>query len=91
MRFKPEAAALFEELFDRTAPSIRASPGCTYLELWRARGEETVYFTHSHWLDESSLEAYRSGNLFLETWAQTKQWFSDRPEAWSLERRAQLK
>ncbi len=85
MRFKAEAALLFEEFFRKTAPNIRSSPGCAYLELWKEQSGDGIYFTHSHWEDEASLEAYRSGELFRETWAQTKQWFCDRPEVWSSE------
>ncbi|MBI1316056.1 antibiotic biosynthesis monooxygenase [bacterium] len=90
MRFRPEAVPLFEALFAQTAPSIRAFPGCERLELWKGEDEPAVYFTCSHWRTASDLEAYRLSPLFSATWAQTKQWFDDKPQAWSTQSRVKL-
>ena len=35
--------------------------------------------------NENSLNAYRDTELFNQVWPKVKQWFTDKPEAWSTE------
>jgi heme-degrading monooxygenase HmoA len=85
MTFRKEETATFEAIFEESKKAIRNFPGCKALELWKAKGEDTVYFTLSEWEDESALETYRNSGLFRETWAKTKVLFADKPQAWSLD------
>jgi autoinducer 2-degrading protein len=85
MTFRKEETATFEAIFEGSKKAIRNSPGCKALELFRAKGEDAVYFTLSEWEDERALEAYRNSGLFRETWAKTKVLFADKAQAWSLD------
>ena len=69
MTFRPEALPAFLEIFDASAPKIRAFPGCTHLELWRDTRYPNILTTHSHWTDAEALERYRRSDLFKSTWA----------------------
>lgn len=89
MVFQSDQCAAFEAIFEANKDKIRAFPGCEHLELWRCRRPSNIYMTFSHWRDETALEQYRQSDLFRETWKKTKILFADRPEAWSLDLRAQ--
>ena len=83
MVFVPEFVPNFRSLFDEKSELIRMFPGCEKLELWVDDSHENIFYTHSHWLSASHLEAYRKSDLFREVWKQTKTGFADRPQAWS--------
>jgi hypothetical protein len=85
MSFDPERAADFLELFQKTQPMIAGFEGCKGVKLLKDLHSGHVFFTYSLWESEDALEHYRRSPLFETTWAQTKQWFNDRPMAWSLE------
>lgn len=77
MTFRPEATPDFLALFERTAPRIRATPGCHHLELWRDAADPARFATHSHWTDAAALDAYRASGLFRTTWAATRALFAE--------------
>lgn len=83
MTFHPNAVDAFLDLFDRSAPRIRAFPGCLHLELWQGERYPNILTTCSHWSGPEALEAYRHSDLFRSTWAQTKPLFAAPPEAFS--------
>ena len=83
MRFRPEAVPAFLVLFHRTADRIRASPGCRHLELWQDAADPAHFATHSHWDDDAALDAYRHGDLFRDTWRETKALFAAPADATS--------
>ncbi len=87
MRFKPQHIADFTAHFEAYKSRIRASAGCTFLQVLHEADAPEVWFTHSHWESEADLNAYRDSDLFKAVWAQTKQWFDAKPEAWSLKER----
>lgn len=76
----------FKEKFVDWQPQIRAQPGCEDLELWQDVDDSRLLFTYSQWQNQSSLDAYRSSELFATVWPQTKAMFDDRPVANSVER-----
>jgi quinol monooxygenase YgiN len=84
LSFAPEKTELFLDLFHSTKEKIRQVNGCLHLSLLNDIHTPNVYFTYSHWKDESYLEAYRKSELFNTIWAQTKILFNDKPEAWSV-------
>ena len=90
MVFREESVDEFLKLFGEVSSSIRATPGCEQLALWRDRSDPRVLFTYSRWSHPEYLEAYRGSELFLSTWARTKALFADRPTAWSLDQIALL-
>ena len=83
MTFRPEAFEAFMEIFDASAPKIRAFPGCEYLELWQDQQFPNILTTHSHWTSADALERYRQSDLFKQTWAKTKPLFAAPPLAFS--------
>lgn len=91
MTFEPSACTDFQAIFEENKAKIRAFPGCQYLELWRCKRPDNIFFTYSHWESEAALDSYRHSPLFRSTWAQTKALFADRPEAWSLNLESETK
>ena len=83
MEFHPHHVNDFENLFEQVKNKIRHFPGCLSLDVWTEAGAPHVYFTFSRWISPADLEAYRHSDLFRETWAQTKRWFSAKPQAFS--------
>jgi len=86
MYFKPEKADDFLVLFNQYKKLIRATKGCTHLELLNNKNDIASFSTYSLWENIGDLEEYRSSDLFNEVWVQTKKCFSKRPEAFSYEK-----
>ena len=84
MEFEPEKISDFLEIFEHSAPRIRAFEGCQQVQLKRDPQLSTVYYTHSIWHSETHLNEYRNSPFFRETWQKTKQLFSGKPQAYSL-------
>lgn len=85
MSFDPARTTDFIRLFENTQALIAGFEGCKGVRLLKDIHSTNVFFTYSLWESEAALEKYRHSQLFEATWAQTKQWFNDRPMAWSLE------
>ncbi len=85
MTFRSEEAVNFEALFHERSSLISGFPGCKGVELLKEESDSNslTYFTRSIWIDDASLQAYRSSELFADTWKQTKAKFADKAEAWS--------
>jgi quinol monooxygenase YgiN len=85
LSFDPQKVEAFLQLFDQTKSAIGGFEGCKGVKLLQDKNAPHVYFTYSLWESETALEQYRQSELFQRTWTQTKQWFSAKPEAWSLD------
>lgn len=85
MEFEKEHIPTFLANFDSVKGKIRNFPGCTFLELYADRNNETIFFTYSRWHEETDLENYRTSQLFKEVWSKTKPLFSKKAEAWSVD------
>jgi len=85
MTFKVDHVEDFKAMYEEVKSRIRAFPGCEHLELLQSTDDPRIFFTYSYWNDPADLEAYRHSELFQNTWAKTKQWFDDRPAAWSVQ------
>ena len=85
MTFQEDKIEDFLEIFNRSKHLIRGFKGCQHLELLRDKNAQNVMLTHSHWLSEEYLNAYRDSELFKTTWAATKVLFLDKPVAFSSE------
>ena len=86
MTFDVDKIERFISIFNENQLKIRNSEGCELLELYRDKANPTVFFTYSYWQEENHLENYRNSDLFKNVWAQTKLLFSDKPEAWSVDK-----
>lgn len=84
LTFKPENIPSFERVFDETKNGILAFEGCNMVELYQDRNNPCIFFTYSFWDGESALENYRNSDFFKKVWGNTKKLFSDKPEAWSV-------
>ncbi|MEM6335831.1 MAG: antibiotic biosynthesis monooxygenase family protein [Bacteroidota bacterium] len=83
MTFDPSRLDDFLGVFDEAQPKIAAVDGCRHLELWRDARYPNVLTTYSLWDSDTHLNAYRHGDLFKTTWAQTKPLFAAPPVAYS--------
>lgn len=88
MTFQQEAIPSFLETFDKQKSFIAGFDGCIHLELFRDKKQNNIFFTYSHWKDEEALNKYRESDFFREIWSNVKLWFDDKPQAWSLEKKA---
>ena len=86
MTFKDDTIQLFLDFIQKYVQQIRASEGCTHLKILRDQQNPNIIFTYSHWDAPQYLEQYRHSDLFQSVWAQTKQWFGDKPRAWSVDK-----
>lgn len=76
--------------FDQVKNQIRLFDGCMHLELLSDTEAPGVLFTYSIWDSQSSFENYRDSELFRSTWRIVKPLFTEKAEAWSLERIADV-
>ncbi len=90
MRFRENEIPTFLNDFEKVKTSIRAFPGCQFLELYRGQDDPRIFFTYSYWDSAKALNNYRHSELFKGVWAKTKPLFSDKPEAWSVDKLATL-
>jgi len=90
LTFKEENIPTFEAIFEDTKHKIRSSNGCTFLELYQDKTNPSIFFTYSYWENESFLNAYRESDFFKTVWQKTKILFADKPQAWSVHKKAVL-
>lgn len=86
MSFQKGSENDFLAVFRANEDKIRAFKGCKHLELWRDVHEPGVFFTYSIWDSETDLLMYRSSALFEKTWSAVSVMFSEKAEAWTLEK-----
>ena len=84
MTFSPDRIIDFTNLFEERKELIKNFKGCTHLELWQDTTQRNIFFTYSHWQEQTDLDHYRFSEFFKDTWTKTKQLFADKPEAWSV-------
>ncbi len=86
MGFQPENIDTFLNDFEVVKSKVRGFKGCLFLELYRDKNNTNQFFTYSYWENEAALEAYRNSDLFKGVWENTKQYFNQKPEAWSVDK-----
>lgn len=84
LTFDPSRIEEFKNLFKDTQHAIQSSKGCIEVKLMKDVSKDNVFFTISKWESEEFLNLYRKSALFDKVWAQTKSYFNDKPEAWSV-------
>lgn len=90
MHFKEEEIENFQSFFQTKKTFIRNFEGCQFLELYQDKNAPELFFTYSYWENEAALENYRHSPLFKSVWAETKQKFAGKPEAWSVDKLVSL-
>ncbi|WP_130736848.1 putative quinol monooxygenase [Flavobacterium sp. J27] len=90
MRFQEDKIETFLSNFNEVKEKIRNFEGNTFLELYQDKNDPCIFFTYSYWKTEDHLEKYRNSELFKKVWAETKIFFSDKPEAWSVNKLVSL-
>ena len=75
----------FIDLFEKNQHLISSFSGCISVELVQDVNANNIFFTYSLWENENALNNYRNSTLFKGIWSETKTFFSDKPEAWSLQ------
>jgi len=80
----------FLSLFENKKSAIRASKGCTLLELYQDKNNPEIFFTYSYWEKEEDLENYKNSEFFKDLWPKIKIYFNDKPLAWSVDKKAIL-
>ena len=86
MTFEPSGVDTFIRIFSGAQNQIEAFPGCKGVDLTRDVLQPNIFITISIWENVAALDHYRNSELFKTTWAQTKLLFSERPDAWSVEK-----
>lgn len=90
MHFTETGVDEFLEIFNHNKEAIRNFPGCSHLQLLKDHEDPNCYTTLSHWEDAASLNNYRKSELFGHVWGRVKTLFSERSQAFSLEKFIEL-
>jgi len=90
MHFTEAGVEEFLDIFNDNKIAIRNFPGCSHLQLLKDVGDPLCFSTLSYWDKPESLENYRKSELFGKVWGRVKTLFSERSQAFSLERFIEL-
>ena len=85
MTFREDSSETFKEFTLTIKDKIKNFDGCLRIDILRDIKNPNIFFTYSHWESEEHLNKYRYSDFFKNTWSKTKQWFDDKPCAWSVE------
>lgn len=91
MQFTEAGVEEFLQIFNANKEKIRNFPGCTHLQLLTDPEDQFCYTTLSHWNRAEDLENYRKSELFGSVWGRVKTLFSERSQAFTLERFIEVK
>ncbi|MEX2595753.1 MAG: antibiotic biosynthesis monooxygenase family protein [Salibacteraceae bacterium] len=86
MNFYADKVTEFLPVFEAAKPKIEAFEGCHNVTLVQDQNDPSLLMTISEWDDPEALERYRNSDLFKATWAKTKTHFSEKPQAWSVDK-----
>jgi len=85
LTFQADKLADFLDYFEQVKWDVAAFPGCLGMRLVQDLKNPNLIMTYSEWESEEALENYRLSTLFQSIWPTIKPWFSEKPEAWSLQ------
>lgn len=86
MHFTESGVEEFLDIFNQNKTAIRNFPGCSHLQLLKDHDDALCFTTLSYWDKLESLENYRRSELFGKVWGRVKTLFSERSQAFSLEK-----
>ena len=84
MTFREDKIDEVKGFLSRVRNQIESAPGCRSLDILQDSLDHGIFFSHSIWRSETDLFNYRNSAFFKQTWSTVKKWFSEKPEAWSL-------
>lgn len=84
MEFKSNEIEQFCTIFEDIKPMIEKMEGCLQVNLHQDALHPEIFFTISHWENETDLNHYRDSEFFIDTWKKVKLLFVKKAEAWSL-------
>ena len=90
MHFTEAGVEEFLQIFNQHKDAIRNVQGCTHLQLLKDTDDPLTYTTLSYWDNSQSLDNYRKSELFGRVWGSVKTLFSERSQAFSLEKFIEL-
>ena len=90
MHFTEAGVNEFLEIFNRNKEAIRIFPGCSHLKLLKDFNDPACFTTLSHWDDAACLDNYRKSEIFGGVWSQVKTLFSEKSQAFSLQKFIEL-
>ena len=90
MHFTQSGVEQFLQIFNENKNAIRNVKGCNHLQLLKDMRDPLTYTTLSHWDSAESLDLYRNSELFKRVWGRVKTLFSERSQAYSLEKYIEL-
>jgi len=85
MTFEKDKAEVFSDFVNTIKETVAGFDGCQDLIVYRDIHSPTIFFTYSKWDSEEKLDTYRNSDFFKSTWKQTKEWFAEKAEAWTVE------
>jgi len=85
MVFRKENIDDFIQFTDEIKSAIKSHEGCLHLDVLQDKKRPEIFFTYSCWRSEEDLENYRKSDFFNNIWPRTKEWFAEKPQAWSTE------
>ncbi len=77
---KQDVVRTFQEIKE----SVRGFNGCHYVGLFEDTNSPEHIVTYSIWDSEKDLETYRASPVFERNWKLLKEFFIDKPKAYSL-------
>lgn len=91
MTFADEKIDDFQDRFHSIKEKIISFEGCQLLELYLDKVNPNIFFTYSYWDSEEDLDRYRKSSFFKEVWSNTRKMFTEKAEAWSVDKIVSLK
>lgn len=86
MHFQAEKVEVFMHILKKVKLVLETFPGCMYLEILQDATDPNIYYTYSHWANETALENHRDSTFIQETWAHTKVLFTSKAQVFSLKK-----
>ncbi len=84
LSFQEDRVEYFLRFFDNIKEKVNNFPGCLGMRLHQDIHSPGIILTYSYWESEEALEAYRKSETFGNVWPNIKPWFSEKPQAWSV-------
>lgn len=84
LEFEDDKISEFLAFFDTIKQQVNTFPGCYGIKLYQDIHHPTIVMTYSHWENLEALDAYRTSETFGKIWPNIKPWFSEKPQAWSV-------
>lgn len=85
LTFEENKISDFLAFFDTVKHIVNEFPGCNGMKLLQDIHSPNIVMTYSSWKTEQNLENYRVSPEFKHIWGTIKPWFSDKPQAWSVD------